>query len=79
MNGKSWEAQKASRPGPTEDGELAGVHLPLPCIWGFFLMIYLFLFRVHWCFACVNVHVRVSDPLELELQTVVNHYVGAGN
>ena len=46
---------------------------------GFFLMIYLFLFRVHWCFARMHVCVWVSDPLELELQTVVSHHVAAGN
>ena len=28
---------------------------------------------------CMHVHVRVSGPLELELQTVVNCYVGAEN
>jgi hypothetical protein len=36
-------------------------------------------FYVHWCFACVYVCVRVSGPLELELQTVANHHVGDGN
>jgi hypothetical protein len=30
---------------------------------------YLFLFYIHWCFGCIYVCVRVSDPLELELQT----------
>ena len=46
-----------------------------------FSIIYLFiyLFYVHWGFACVSVCVKVSDPQELELQTVVNCYVGAGN
>jgi hypothetical protein len=43
------------------------------------LLNYLFLFYVHWCFACLHVYARVSDPLELELRTVVSHYVVAGN
>jgi hypothetical protein len=34
---------------------------------------------VHWCFACMYVFGRVSDPLELELQTAVSCHVGAGN
>jgi hypothetical protein len=38
-----------------------------------------FYFYVHWCFPCANVCVRVSDLLELELQTVVSHHVVAGN
>jgi len=42
-------------------------------------MIYLFLFYAHWCSARLYVCVRVSDPLELELQTVVSYHVGAGN
>lgn len=29
-------------------------------------------FYVHWCFACVYVCVRVSEPLELELHTAVS-------
>jgi hypothetical protein len=37
-----------------------------------FLMIYLFLFYVHWCFACMYVCVRMSDLLELELWIIVN-------
>jgi hypothetical protein len=28
---------------------------------------------------CMHVYVRVSGPLELELQTVVSRHVGAGN
>jgi len=32
-----------------------------------------------WCFAYIYIWVRVSDPLELELQTVVSHHVCAGN
>ena len=38
-----------------------------------------FLSYVHWCFAYKCVCVRVSDPLGLELQTVVSCHVGAGN
>lgn len=37
------------------------------------------LFYVHWYFACMHVCMRVSDPPELELQTVVRCYAGAGN
>jgi hypothetical protein len=40
---------------------------------------YLFLFYMHWCFAYMNVCVRVLGPLELELQTVVSCRLGAGN
>ena len=32
---------------------------------------------VHWYFTCMNVCVRMSNLLELELQTVVNCHVGA--
>ena len=31
---------------------------------------FLFIFYVHWYFASIYVCVKVSDPLELELQTV---------
>jgi hypothetical protein len=43
------------------------------------LMTYLFLFYVHWYFACMYVSVRGSDPLEGELQSVVSCHVGARN
>ena len=43
------------------------------------LGIFKFLFHVHWCFTCMYMYERVSDPLELELQTVVNCHVGVGN
>ena len=49
----------------------------LHCIF-FFKVSYLFLFYVHWCFACLHVCVRVSDALEVELQTTVSYHVGAG-
>ena len=39
----------------------------------------LFLFYVHWCFACRYVCVRAPDPLGPELQAVVSWHVGAGN
>jgi hypothetical protein len=42
-------------------------------------VVFLFLSYVHWCFACMSVCVRVSDPLELALQSVVSCYVGAEN
>lgn len=42
------------------------------------LMIY-FLFYVHWYFVCMYVCVRVSNPLELELQTLVSCHVGNRN
>jgi hypothetical protein len=41
----------------------------------FFLKTYLS--YVRWCFAYMYVHMRVSDPLEL--QTVSSCHVGAGN
>jgi hypothetical protein len=40
---------------------------------------YLFLFYVHQYFAYMHVWVRMSDPLEQELQTVESCPVGAGN
>jgi hypothetical protein len=43
----------------------------------YFLMIYLFLIYVHWCFACMYVYMRVLDLLELQLQTDVSRHVGA--
>jgi hypothetical protein len=33
---------------------------------------FVYLFNVHWCFDCMYVCVRVSDPLEQELQPVVS-------
>jgi hypothetical protein len=36
-------------------------------------------FSVHWCVVCMYICVRVLDPLELELLTVVSRHVGAGN
>ena len=45
----------------------------------FFFLISIFLFYVHWCFDCVYVGVKMSGPLELELQAVVSCHVGAGN
>ena len=44
-----------------------------------FIIINFFLFHVHWRFACTYICVKVSDPLELELQTVVSWCVSAGN
>ena len=38
----------------------------------------LFLFYVHWYFVCMHVYVTVSNPLELELQTIVSCHVSAG-
>ena len=35
-------------------------------------------FYVHWCIACMYVCVRVSDPLEMELQRVVSYHMGVG-
>lgn len=42
-------------------------------------MVYLVLFYVHWCSDCMDVSLRVSGLLELELETVVNCHVGAKN
>ena len=44
-----------------------------------FLGFYLFIFYVHWCYAFMYVWVRVSGPLELELQSAVSCHVGDGN
>ena len=43
------------------------------------LILYNLILYMHWCFACMYICVRVLDLLELELQTVVNCHVGAGN
>lgn len=34
--------------------------------------------HVHWCFACIYISVRVLDPLELELWTIVSCHVETG-
>ena len=34
---------------------------------------------MHWCFTCMYVCVRLSDLLEIELQTILSCSVGAGN
>ena len=36
------------------------------------------IFCIFWCFASMYVCVKMLDPLELELQAVVNCHVGAG-
>lgn len=36
-------------------------------------------FYDHWCFTCMHICVRASDPLQRELQTAVSCHVGAGN
>lgn len=63
-------------------------------LWGFFVSISIFLGLFILCIFCLNVvHAqtcvfvylvpmevrRASDPLELELQISLNHYLGAGN
>lgn len=56
------------------------VHLVMVWCLGFFLFFYnLFLFYVHWYFDYMYVCMRVLDPLELELHTVVSCRVGVGN
>ena len=42
-----------------------------------FFQRFIYLFYVHWCFACIYVYGRVSGPLELELQTVVSCHCGS--
>ena len=42
-----------------------------------FFFLNLFLFYAHWYFAYMGVYVRLSDPLELRLQTIVSCHVGA--
>lgn len=39
----------------------------------------LFLFYVYWCFTCMHVCMRASDPPELELKIVVSYPMGDGN
>jgi hypothetical protein len=46
--------------------------------WGL-LNYYLFILCALVCCLKVYAFVRVSDPLELELQTVVSYHVDAGN
>jgi hypothetical protein len=41
-------------------------------------LIYFFLFYVHWHFACMCIYVKVSEFLELELQTVVSCELNPG-
>jgi hypothetical protein len=41
--------------------------------------IHTYMFVDHGCFAFMYVYVRVSDPLELELQANVSCHVGAGS
>jgi hypothetical protein len=43
-----------------------------------FFVVVLFL-TFMWSFACMYVCVRIPDPLELELQTVVSCHVDSGN
>lgn len=50
----------------------------------FFLFVCLFLNNLFYLiyiggFACIHVCVKVSDPLDLELQTVVSCHVSDGN
>jgi hypothetical protein len=41
--------------------------------------LFFFVFYVHWCSACMSVCMRMSEPLQVELQTVVRYHVGAGS
>lgn len=40
---------------------------------------YFYFMSIDWYFSYMYVLVRVLDPLELDLQTIVSCYVGAGN
>lgn len=40
--------------------------------WQVGVCLFVCLFNVHWCSVSMYVCVRMSDPLEMELQTVVN-------
>lgn len=42
-------------------------------------IMYFFLCHVHWCFACMGICVKESNPLKLELQGVGSCRVGSGN
>jgi hypothetical protein len=44
-----------------------------------FFLITIYLVYVRWCFACMNICVKRSDWLKLELQTVVSCHLGARN
>lgn len=67
----------------------AGVHganvVNVKCLPSFFSIlffkkfIYFYFMSIDWCFYCMYVPVRVLDPLELDLETVVSFCVGAGN
>lgn len=52
-------------------------------VWGFVVVLLndLFLFYVHWCFACMHVCVSVSDPPHHHhwsyTERVVSYHVGA--
>lgn len=46
---------------------------------GTFLIIYSFLFYLHWHFDCVHVCMRVLETVELELQIVLDCPVDARN
>ena len=47
--------------------------------WSFYFFLRFIYLYVHLWFACMYACVRVPDPLELELQTVVSYHVDAGN
>ena len=68
-------------------GEKSASGMDLPGLFMLILLLFLvcfffnglFLFYMLWCFACMYVCARLSDPLELEIQTVVSCYVVVGN
>jgi hypothetical protein len=56
--------------------ELCTLRLCLHCT---FKKLFIVLIYMHWCFVYMHVCMRVSAPLEMELQTVVGCQVGAEN
>lgn len=45
----------------------------------FYFLDYFYFMSIDWYFSYMYVLVRVLDPLELDLQTIMSCYVGAGN
>jgi hypothetical protein len=84
FNPSTWEAEAGgflnSRPTWSTEFQDSQGYIEKPCLEKTKTnkKIYLFLFYVHWCFDYMYVYVRVLDPLEQELQTVVRCHVGDG-
>lgn len=75
--GKAWH-QELEAVGHCVCSQPAEMNVMLSSFAPFLIYLY-FIFYVLSFFACLCVCVKVLDPLELELQTVVSCHVGAGN